>query len=79
MRRLEKGCTSGSSRAAGIAADKPLSTRTGRHVRCSFMTIEIRPFQEADRSVVRQLTIAGFEGVSIDHNIEVTAGAARRP
>jgi ribosomal protein S18 acetylase RimI-like enzyme len=47
---------------------------TGRHVRCSFMTIDIRPFREADRSVVRQLTIAGFEGVSIDHNIEVRLG-----
>ena len=38
------------------------------------MTIDIRPFQETDRSVVRQLTIAGFEGVSIDHNIEVRLG-----
>jgi ribosomal protein S18 acetylase RimI-like enzyme len=39
------------------------------------MTIEIRTFQEADRSVVRQLTIAAFEGVSIDHNIDVRLGA----
>jgi ribosomal protein S18 acetylase RimI-like enzyme len=38
------------------------------------MTIAIRPYQEADRSVVRQLTIAGFEGVSIDHGIEVRLG-----
>jgi ribosomal protein S18 acetylase RimI-like enzyme len=39
------------------------------------MTIDIRPFREADRSIVRQLTIAAFEGVSIDHNIEVRLGA----
>ena len=38
------------------------------------MTIDIRPFREADRSFIRQLTIAGFEGVSIDHNIEVRLG-----
>ena len=38
------------------------------------MAIEIRPFQEADRSAVRQLTIAAFEGVSIDHNIDVKVG-----
>ena len=38
------------------------------------MAIHIRPFQEADRPVVRQLTIAAFEGVSIDHNIEVRLG-----
>jgi ribosomal protein S18 acetylase RimI-like enzyme len=43
-------------------------------VRCSLMAIHIRPFQEADRPVVRQLTIAAFEGVSIDHNIEVRLG-----
>jgi len=38
------------------------------------MAIEIRPFQEADRLAVRQLTIAAFEGVSIDHNIDVRIG-----
>jgi ribosomal protein S18 acetylase RimI-like enzyme len=38
------------------------------------MTIDIRPFREADRSVVRRLTIAAFEGVSIDHNIELRLG-----
>jgi ribosomal protein S18 acetylase RimI-like enzyme len=38
------------------------------------MGISIRPFREADRSVVRQLTIAAFEGVSIDHNIEKRFG-----
>ena len=38
------------------------------------MAIHIRPFQEADRPVVRQLTIAAFEGVSIDHNIDLRLG-----
>ena len=38
------------------------------------MAIDIRPFKEADRPVVRQLTIAGFEGVSIDHNIDSRLG-----
>ena len=47
----------------------------GGRVRCSFMGIAIRPFREADRLVVRQLTIAAFEGVSIDHNIDSRLGA----
>jgi hypothetical protein len=34
------------------------------------MDIEIRPFREADRSIIRDLTVAGFEGVSIDHEID---------
>ena len=38
------------------------------------MAIDIRPFQEADRPAVRELTIAAFEGVSIDHNIDVRLG-----
>ena len=38
------------------------------------MAIDIRPFEEADRPVVRQLTIAAFEGVSIDHNIDSRLG-----
>jgi ribosomal protein S18 acetylase RimI-like enzyme len=38
------------------------------------MAIEICPFQEADRFAVRELTIAAFEGVSIDHNIDVRIG-----
>jgi ribosomal protein S18 acetylase RimI-like enzyme len=38
------------------------------------MAIHIRPFQPTDRLAVRQLTIAAFEGVSIDHNIDVRLG-----
>ncbi len=38
------------------------------------MAIEIRPFREPDRPVVRELTIAAFEGVSIDHNIDLRLG-----
>ncbi len=38
------------------------------------MATHIRPFQEADRVVLRQLTVAAFEGVSIDHNIELRLG-----
>jgi ribosomal protein S18 acetylase RimI-like enzyme len=38
------------------------------------MAIHIRPFHESDRPVVRQLTIAAFEGVSIDHNIDLRLG-----
>jgi ribosomal protein S18 acetylase RimI-like enzyme len=38
------------------------------------MAIEIRPFREADRPSVRALTIAAFEGVSIDHNIDQRLG-----
>jgi ribosomal protein S18 acetylase RimI-like enzyme len=39
------------------------------------MAINIRPFRESDRPIVRELTIAAFEGVSIDHNIDVLLGA----
>jgi ribosomal protein S18 acetylase RimI-like enzyme len=38
------------------------------------MDIVIRPFNEADRPIVRELTVAGFEGVSIDHNIDDRLG-----
>jgi len=38
------------------------------------MVIDIRPFQEPDRPAVRDLTIAAFEGVSIDHNIDLRLG-----
>ena len=38
------------------------------------MAIDIRPFQEPDRPAVRELTIAAFEGVSIDHNIDLRLG-----
>jgi ribosomal protein S18 acetylase RimI-like enzyme len=39
------------------------------------MPIDIRPFRESDRPTVRELTIAAFEGVSIDHNIDLRLGA----
>jgi ribosomal protein S18 acetylase RimI-like enzyme len=38
------------------------------------MAIVIRPFREADRGRVRELTVSGFEGVSIDHNIDRQLG-----
>jgi GNAT superfamily N-acetyltransferase len=38
------------------------------------MAIAIRPYRESDRSIVRELTIAAFEGVSIDHNIDRLLG-----
>jgi ribosomal protein S18 acetylase RimI-like enzyme len=38
------------------------------------MAIVIRPYREADRSVVRELTAAAFEGVSIDHNLDQLLG-----
>jgi len=38
------------------------------------MTFAIRPFREPDRDAVRELTIAAFEGVSIDHNIDLLLG-----
>jgi ribosomal protein S18 acetylase RimI-like enzyme len=34
------------------------------------MAIAIRPYREADRETVRELTVSGFEGVSIDHGID---------
>ena len=38
------------------------------------MAIVIRPYREPDRQVVRDLTVAAFEGVSIDHNIDSRLG-----
>jgi ribosomal protein S18 acetylase RimI-like enzyme len=38
------------------------------------MAIAIRPYREADRDAVRELTVSGFEGVSIDHNIDRQLG-----
>jgi len=38
------------------------------------MAIAIRPYRESDRQAVRELTIAGFEGVSIDHGIDTRLG-----
>ena len=38
------------------------------------MAIAIRPYRESDRPAVRELTVAGFEGVSIDHNIDRQVG-----
>src|SRR6516165_10555995 len=38
------------------------------------MTIAIRSYRQADRQAVRDLTVAGFEGVSIDHNIDRQLG-----
>ena|SRR5579883_3131173 len=38
------------------------------------MAIVIRPYREADRETVRELTVSGFEGVSIDHGIDRRLG-----
>jgi ribosomal protein S18 acetylase RimI-like enzyme len=38
------------------------------------MSIVIRPFRETDRPILLDLTVAGFEGVSIDHNIDERIG-----
>jgi ribosomal protein S18 acetylase RimI-like enzyme len=38
------------------------------------MSIVIRPYREADRPRLRALTVAAFEGVSIDHNIDLLLG-----
>jgi GNAT superfamily N-acetyltransferase len=38
------------------------------------MATVFRPYRESDRPAVRELTIAGFEGVSIDHNIDRQLG-----
>jgi ribosomal protein S18 acetylase RimI-like enzyme len=38
------------------------------------MATVIRPYRDTDRSVVRALTVAAFEGVSIDHNIDRRLG-----
>jgi ribosomal protein S18 acetylase RimI-like enzyme len=39
------------------------------------MAIYIRPLQATDRPALRQLTIEAFEGVSIDHNIDIRLGS----
>jgi ribosomal protein S18 acetylase RimI-like enzyme len=38
------------------------------------MAIVIRPYRETDRQILRDLTVAAFEGVSIDHNIDRVLG-----
>jgi ribosomal protein S18 acetylase RimI-like enzyme len=38
------------------------------------MTIQIRPYREADREALRAMTVEAFEGVSIDHNIDRLLG-----
>jgi ribosomal protein S18 acetylase RimI-like enzyme len=38
------------------------------------MTIVIRPYREPDRPIVRELTVAAFEDVSIDQNIDRQVG-----
>jgi ribosomal protein S18 acetylase RimI-like enzyme len=38
------------------------------------MTIVIRPYREPDRAILRELTVAAFEGVSIDHNLDRLLG-----
>ncbi len=38
------------------------------------MAVVIRPYRETDRSIVRELTAAAFEGVSIDHNLDQLLG-----
>jgi ribosomal protein S18 acetylase RimI-like enzyme len=38
------------------------------------MSVQIRPYQPEDRTAVVALTIAAFEGVSIDHNLDRRLG-----
>ena len=38
------------------------------------MAIVIRPYRESDRPIIRELTVLAFEGVSIDHNIDLRLG-----
>ncbi|MGE3819898.1 MAG: GNAT family N-acetyltransferase [Isosphaeraceae bacterium] len=38
------------------------------------MTIRIRPYQESDRPLLREMTVEAFEGVSIDHNMDRLLG-----
>jgi ribosomal protein S18 acetylase RimI-like enzyme len=38
------------------------------------MSIVIRPYSEADRQVLRDLTVEAVQGVSIDHNIDNVLG-----
>ena len=60
--------------AAGRPGRQPSFEPRARCVRCTLMAICIRPFQEADRGVVRDLTVAAFDGVSIDQNIDRVLG-----
>ena len=39
------------------------------------MDIIIRPYRESDRQAVIALTVAAFQGVSIDHNLDLRLGA----
>jgi ribosomal protein S18 acetylase RimI-like enzyme len=39
------------------------------------MAIVFRPYRETDRDILRDLTVAGFDGVSIDHNIDRLLGS----
>jgi ribosomal protein S18 acetylase RimI-like enzyme len=36
--------------------------------------VAIRPYRESDRAALRDMTVAAFEGVSIDHNIDLVLG-----
>ena len=47
----------------------PFAARSWRSV--------IRPYRESDRAAVVALTVAAFQGVSIDHNLD--SGSARSP
>ena len=38
------------------------------------MTILIRPYRETDRKALVELTVASFQGVSIDHNLDRRLG-----
>lgn len=40
------------------------------------MTILIRPYRETDRQGLKDLTVESFQGVSIDHGIDLLLGAA---
>jgi ribosomal protein S18 acetylase RimI-like enzyme len=40
------------------------------------MSITIRPYRESDRTAVVNLTVAAFEGVSIDHGLDLKLGGA---
>ena len=74
MRPAFLGHMSGECIAALFTVDNPFSTRGSREYDALLMTIQLRPFHESDRKVVRELTIAAFEGVSIDHNIDLRLG-----
>jgi ribosomal protein S18 acetylase RimI-like enzyme len=71
--RLDGRATEAPHDDIGVS-NTPLFDPMGPRVRCWVMAIDIRPFREADRSFVRDLTIAAFEGVSIDRNIDLRLG-----